>query len=201
MKKILATAFILLGFYGISHAQRRGDNEFSITAGGNLSYLESDYYDSNVNGGFNAGVAVDHYFSREWSLKVGVSYQQKGYSDGSYSDDQNNDVYNVTYRLNYITVPVLAEIHFGNQNEWYLNFGPYIGFLTSASGNQGIGDAKDLFNSTDGGFAVNIGVKLPVAQRTKFFVELGGQGGVANVIPGGDYTTNISNSLNIGLDF
>jgi hypothetical protein len=202
MKKVFVTLFIVFGFYSISQAQRRGDNEFSITAGGNLSYIESSYDQSDITGGFNAGIAIDHYFSRAWSLKVGVSYQQKGYGDGSYTDNNGNETDGITYSLNYVTVPILAEAHFGRQNEWYINFGPYIGFLTSATGNYGFGDVKDSFNSTDGGLSVAIGIKIPVAQRTKFFVEVGGQAGFANIFAGGgDYTTNATNSLNIGLDF
>ena len=77
MKKVFVTLLIVLGFYGISHAQRRGDVEFGITAGGNLSYVESSYYDSDIIGGFNAGLSADYYFSRAWSLKVEASYQQK----------------------------------------------------------------------------------------------------------------------------
>ena len=124
MKKLFVTLFIILGFYSISLAQRRGDNEFSITAGGNLSYIESNYYESDINGGFNAGIAIDHYFSREWSLKISASYQQKGFGIDSYSDNDGNEFDGVTYKLNYVTIPVLAEAHFGRQIEWYINFVP-----------------------------------------------------------------------------
>jgi hypothetical protein len=72
MKKIFVTLFILLGFYSVSHAQRRGDFQFGVTVGGNLSYIENDsYYDSNVLGGFNAGLSADYYFSR--ALKPGTT--------------------------------------------------------------------------------------------------------------------------------
>jgi len=151
MKKVFVTLLIVLGFYSISHAQRRGDLEFGITAGGNLSYVESSYYDSDIIGGFNAGLSADYYFSRTWSLKVEASYQQKGFGNGYYVDNQGNEVDGVNYTLGYVTIPVLAEVHFGSYNNWYVNFGPYIGFLTSATGNQGLGDVKDSFNSVDGG--------------------------------------------------
>jgi len=204
MKKIFVTLLIILGFYSFSHAQRRGDIQFGVTVGGNLSYIESDqYYDSNVLGGFNAGLSADYYFSRTWSLKVEGRYDQKGYADGTLYDDQGNDIAdNVNFRLNYVTVPVLASYHFGRQREWYIDFGPYVSFLTSAKETNDNVNVKDSFNNTDGGFDVAIGYKTAISPRAKFFIELGGEAGVANVFSGSyDNTQNLSNNLNIGLNF
>ena len=204
MKKILVTLLILLGFYSVSHAQRRGDVQFGVTVGGNLSYIQDDqYYSSNVLGGFNAGLSADYYFSRSWSLKVEARYDQKGYAGGTLYDDQGNDIAdNVNFRLNYVTVPVLASYHFGRDREWYIDFGPYVSFLTSAKETNDNVDVKDSFNSTDGGFDLAIGVKIPISPRAKFFVELGGEAGVANIFSGSyDSTQNLSNNLNVGINF
>jgi len=204
MKKILVTLLILLGFYSVSHAQRRGDVQFGVTVGGNLSYIQDDqYYSSNVLGGFNAGLSADYYFSRSWSLKVEARYDQKGYGGGTLYDDQGNDIAdNVNFRLNYVTVPVLASYHFGPNREFYIDLGPYISFLTSARETNDNVDVKDSFNSTDGGFDLAIGVKIPISPRAKFFVELGGEAGVANIFSGSyDSTQNLSNNLNVGINF
>jgi len=204
MKKIFSTLFVILCFYGVSHAQRRGDIQFGVTVGGNLSYIEdNNYYDSNVLGGFNAGLSADYYFSRTWSLKVEARYDQKGYADGTLYDNNGNDIAdNVNFRLNYVTVPVLASVHFGRNREWYIDFGPYVSFLTSAKETNDNVDVKDSFNSTDGGFDVAVGVKIPISPRAKFFVELGGEAGVVNVFSGSyDSTQNLSNNLNVGINF
>jgi hypothetical protein len=206
MKKILVTLFIILGFYGISHAQRRGDLQFGITVGGNVSYVQDgDYNTSSALGGFNAGLSADYYFSRTWSLKVEARYDQKGFGGGTLYDDQGNDIGdNVNFRLNYVTVPVLASVHFGYNREWYVDFGPYVSFLTTATAtNYGNEDVKSSFNNTDGGFDVAIGVKLPISPRAKFFIELGGEAGVGNVFSGGygSSVQNYSNNLNVGINF
>lgn len=205
MKKIFATLLIIIGFYGISNAQRRGDVQFGVTVGGNISYIQDNSYNtSNVLGGFNAGLSADYYFSRTWSLKVEARYDQKGYAGGTLYDDNGNDIAdNVNFRLNYVDVPVLASVHFGSNREWYLDFGPYIGFLTSAkTTNYNDLNVKDSFNNTDGGFDVAIGVKLPISPRAKFFVELGGQAGFGNIFSGDSYSTqNYSNNLNVGINF
>lgn len=206
MKKILFTLCIILGLYSFSNAQRRGDVQFGITAGGNLSYIQNSSYYSNsdILGGFNAGLSADYYFSRMWSLKVEAKYDQKGYANGSLYDDQGNDIQDfVNFRLNYVTVPVLASVHFGRQREWYIDFGPYISFLTSAkTTNYGQLDVKNSFNSTDGGFDFAFGYKVPIAQRAKFFIELGGAAGLANIFSGSyDSTQNVSNNLNVGINF
>lgn len=205
MKKLFVTLFITLGFYGLSNAQRRGDIQFGVTVGGNVSYIQDNSYNtSNAIGGFNAGLSADYYFSRTWSLKIEARYDQKGYGGGTLYDNNGNDISDyVNFRQNYVDVPVLASVHFGNNREWYLDFGPYIGFLTSAkTTNYNDLNVKDSFNNTDGGFDVAFGVKLPISPRAKFFVEIGGQAGVVNIFSGDSYSTqNYSNNLNVGINF
>ncbi|WP_233496696.1 outer membrane beta-barrel protein [Mucilaginibacter hurinus] len=33
------------------------------------------------------------------------------------------------YKLDYLTIPVMANWHFGRTKNWYLHFGPYVAFL------------------------------------------------------------------------
>ena len=98
----------------------------------------------------------------------------------------------------------MANWHFGKTRKWYLNFGPYAGFLLSAKASQYTGSVKEAFNSVDGGLAYGIGVKLPVSEKAKFFIEFDGQAGVANVFKNSGSSSNIRNgrgSFNIGFNF
>jgi hypothetical protein len=107
----------------------------------------------------------------------------------------------------------MANWHFGKSRNWYLNFGPYVGFLTSASVNNinlstGTSDKeidlKGSCNSTDAGLALGIGMKFKVGDKARFFVEEDGQGGLAGVFknasPNGDIL-NTRIAVNVGLMF
>jgi opacity protein-like surface antigen len=64
-------------------------------------------------------------------------------------------------------------------------------------------DVSSAFNSTDFGLALGIGVKIPVSDKIKIFIEFDGQGGSTNIIknnPYSDVTTSRS-SLNFGMNF
>nr|WP_294775370.1 porin family protein [uncultured Flavobacterium sp.] len=109
----------------------------------------------------------------------------------------------MNFRLNYITIPVLASWHFGNNRNWYLHFGPYFGFLMNAEETRYGADVSDGFNNNDFGLALGIGVKVPISNKLKLFFELDGQGGLTDIFQQNDYSavTNSRTGLNIGLNF
>jgi hypothetical protein len=205
MRKLFTTLVIVLGFYGLASAQaQKGNVEFGVNVGLNNSYVQDSNSEQHTDGvaGLNVGVSADDYFSDRWSLKVKVIYDQKGWGNGFVTDDSGNEIDGVNIKLNYITVPVMANWHFGHTRNWYLDFGPYVGFLTSA--NAAGYDVKSAFSSTDGGVCLGLGVKIPISDRAKFFVEYEGQGGVANVFNNssdGSNFQNVRGSLNIGVNF
>jgi len=84
-----------------------------------------------------------------------------------------------------------------------LNFGPYIGVLLNAKETTDNIDVKDSFNSTDGGLAFGVGVKFPVTENIKFFVETDGQSGLVNIFKNSNGTLfqNVRSSINVGLNF
>ena len=206
MKKIFTTLLILFGFYSIAFAQQKGSVDFGVNVGYNGSYVTET--NSNVSSdyvsGFNAGAYVDSYFSNSWSLKVKVNYDQKGWGNGFLDDGNGNSVTGVNFKLNYITIPVLANWHFGRTRNWYLNFGPYVGILTGAKESTDDIDVKQVFNTTDFGLDLGIGVKIPLSNKAKLFFEYDGQGGVTNIFKDSDDGSSVQNvrtSINVGLNF
>lgn len=201
MKKIFTTLTLVLGLGSVAFSQTKGTTEFGVTVGYNASTVSTNNYNADYRSGFNAGVAGEYYFSDSWGFKAKVLYDQKGWANGTYNYNFKTMI--TDYNLGYITVPLLADWHFGRTKNWYLNFGPYVGFLLSAKTAVGSQDVKDFFNTTDAGLDVGVGVKFPVAQNAKFFIELNGQGGIADVAKGNSGSTirNTVSALNIGLNF
>ena len=213
MKKHLLGLIVLCCVSFATFAQEKGDFEVAGDIGMDVAtvtvpnYNSYNSYNNTQDGGyrvrFNGGVSGEYYFSEGWGIKVKVNYDEKGWSNG-YITDQNQNTYNTHYKLNYITIPLMANWHFGRTRNWYLNFGPYIGFLTSASETTFGTDVKSAFNSTDAGLAFGIGVKIPVSENVKFLAEYQGEAGLATIFQSftqNPTTLNSSYGLNVGLAF
>ena len=206
MKKTLITLIAVFGFYNLSLAQTKGNIEFGVQAGFTNSSVQVNANNSSYNffGGFNTGLTGDYYFSDRWSFKAALNYDQKGWGNGFIITPNGVETDHVSYRLNYLTVPLMANWHFGHTRNWYLNFGPYVGFLLSASNSAYNTDIKSSFNSVDGGLAFGIGIKIPVSPKTKIFFEYGGQSGVSNIFSNttdGSRVQNVMESINVGFNF
>jgi opacity protein-like surface antigen len=202
MKKIFTTLFMVVGISTLALAQK-GKTEFGLGIGYSGASVSTGNSNENTDaiGGVNIALSFDQYFSDAWSLKAKLTYDQKGWANG-FLDLGTTSINNVDFKLNYITVPVMANWHFGRTHNWYLDFGPYVGFLTSATESYTGSDVKSSFNTTDGGLAAGIGVKIPVSDKIKFFIEYEGQSGVVNIFQTSDNTVlNNRGSFNIGINF
>lgn len=205
-RNLLVFAIILLCTCTKTLAQQdKGNVEFGLGAGiGGTTVSDDNGNNSSSRTAFNAGISGDYYFSDRWSLKAKLLYDQKGWNNGYFSDANSESTYG-NYHLDYLTLPVMANWHFGRTRNWYLNFGPYIGFLLSAKFSENNFDLKPYFNKVDGGLAFGIGIKFPIADQTKFFIEFDGQGGIANIAKETDGSVssihNSRGSFNIGINF
>lgn len=204
MKKFLSTLIIAFGIYLSASAQIRTSNEFGFNIGYNAATVYDSYssYTSDYNSGLNLGFSAEHYFSDRWSIKGKLIYDQKGWGNGFLTFPDGTEVDGVNFHLNYLTVPVMANWHFGRTRNWYLHFGPYVGFLLNAteSSNSGV-NIKDQFSSTEFGFDAGIGVKFPVSNQVKLFIEADGQGGFTNIFNSGSSVQSERSSINFGVLF
>jgi len=208
MKKFFTTLLICTGIYFSASAQKTNQVEFGVNIGSNESYViqnQSTYYANSSDAvyGFNVGFSAEYYFSNRWGLKGKIIYDQKGWGNGYIIGSDGSEIDGVNFQLNYITVPVMANWHFGRNRNWYLNFGPYAGFLLSAKETNDNIDVKNAFSSTDFGLALGIGLKIPISNNVKFFIEAEGQGGATNITADNSGSTVQSerSSLNIGINF
>ncbi|AWI26569.1 porin family protein [Flavobacterium pallidum] len=201
MKKLLITAIVFCGCTLGVLAQAKGDIELAFGTGVNFSTARTSENQADTKTGFNVSAGADFYFSDRWSIKAKLYYDQKGWNNGYITDGSN---YLITdFRLNYLTVPVMANWHFGKKRNWYLNFGPYAGFLLKAEATNYDLDVKDYYKSNDFGLALGIGVKIPVSDKLKFFIEYDEQAGFSEILQD-DFGNGISNdrgAFNIGLNF
>ncbi|WP_454490083.1 porin family protein [Arcticibacter tournemirensis] len=201
MSKFFATLLIVLSLCTTVFSQTKGETEFGFHVGYNAATVTSDdnITNSKYRSGFNAGVSVDYFFSDRWSIKGELTYDQKGWNNGYF--DSGSGPVTTNYHLDYLTIPVMANWHFGRTRNWYLNFGPYVGVLLSASETARDTDIKSILSSTDFGLDAGIGVKIPVSEKTKFFIELNGQSGFTDLVKDNTGMTIRSSTSNINIGF
>ncbi|SFU43421.1 Outer membrane protein beta-barrel domain-containing protein [Pustulibacterium marinum] len=166
MKK-LTFLFILCVFTSSIYAQNsKGDFTLAPKVGLNLSNyfeFESDVsYKSRLAPNF--GVIGEYFFSEKWSARSGITYENMGVKDSYDGKD----------KLQYITIPLNASLHFGNKNNWYFNFGTTIAFLTNAvyedtNGNEY--DIKEALANNDFGINYGLGYSFRVAEKVSLFID------------------------------
>lgn len=202
------TKFFIISLLALSLAtttafsQSKNDTEFGFSIGYNSATVTAEgVTNTKHRTGFSAGFLVDHYFTDSWSIFGKLVYDQKGWANG-YINTPTTTTY-TDFHLDYLTIPVLADWHFGHTKNWYLNFGPYAAILLNASQTATDDDIKDFFNTVDAGLDLGIGVKFPVTDKTKFFIEVNGQGGASDLFKdnaGSAVHNNLSN-VSIGFKF
>ena len=146
---------------------------------------------------YSGGAFGNYYLSEQWSLKLKAIYERKGYAEGLYENRETDVAFNM------ISVPVTANFYFGNSNNWYINLGPYIGFMIAAKATAFNVDVTRLFNSTDFGIAGGIGYKLPIGENLDVFAEIDNQTGLSDILidnPGSAVRNNRL-SFNLGIVF
>lgn len=207
MKKAILITMSILGVVFTTSAQEKGKIEFAVGSGLNYSNAGNRHGNSDTNISFNVAVGADYYFSDRWSVRAKVIYDRKGWDNGFYGYYEpliDNIFYARTdYNLNYLTVPVEASWHFGRKRNWYLHLGPYAGFLLNAEATDIDQDVTDGFETTDFGVALGIGVKIPVSDKLKIFIEYDEQTGFSEIFKNneGSRITNSRGSFNVGLNF
>lgn len=170
MKKILFTALALF-LFGYTNAQSRAKGTIELTP--QIGYSSANYYGNNLNGNsplsaVTFGVGGDYFFNNRWSFRSGLHIQTMG-----------SQLFAFEEKLNYLTIPVNANWHFGSTRKWNLNFGPSIGFLLSAKDNNT--DIKNLANGTQVGLNVGIGYKIEISNDFSILVDYQSISGLSDV--------------------
>jgi hypothetical protein len=189
MEIIKKTVYFMLFCFSINlYSQVREKKTIELTP--KIGYSTYRYYASGFPSGklnsINFGVTGDYYFNQIWSIQTGILYQKMG---GKTFYDKA--------QIEYINLPINANWHFGSTRKWNLNFGPSLGFLTSAEAN-GV-DNKDAVNSTQFGLNVGIGYKIEVNEKISILIDYQSLSGLNNVATDSNLTfKNTFGSFNVG---
>ncbi|WP_430403773.1 porin family protein [Fluviicola sp.] len=188
MKNILiALSFVFFGTTTSLHAQN-SMFDLGLEGGPNLStmLISSTLFDFDPQPEiFGSGGFIFQYnFKNFLSLKTGISYQRKGYQLKDITPvDQNGNILSTTAtsssRLDYLTFPILVKASIGKKVNFFVNAGPYIGYLLQKTDrlkyDGSTTTSKDDLsingmNRWDFGVAGGIGIAIPI--RTFWVISI-----------------------------
>lgn len=181
MKKLCLLSVMVL-FSISTYGQSAGDITLAPQIGLNVSSFNYDNsaVDYETKSSFTGGLIGEYYFNDTWSLRTGLVYdalgaENQGLESGGGGVNSNN----------YLHVPINANWHFGSDKNWYLNFGPALGFLLDATFEPEEGpeqDADDVFKSVDFGLSIGIGYKFEVSENIMLFADLQAYNGFIDLV-------------------
>ena len=195
MKKVFLS-LLALATFGFANAQSREKETIEITptVGSSSSLIYGDNTDNYIDmPGVRFGVTADYYFNSRWSIRTGIINESMGARELDFK-----------YKLNYVTVPINANWHFGSTRKWNLNFGLTPSILTSAKEdnyfiNEHNNDIKYAFNSFQLGLTYGIGYKIEISEKFGILIDFQGFNGLTNINSKGRYyNQNAVSSFNLG---
>jgi hypothetical protein len=197
MKKILLS-LITIASFSFANAQTKNKGTFEITPKIGYSIFNENNENNNTNSisGVAFGATGDYYFNNRWSLRSGLSFDKMG---GTY--DAGGGTFED--KLNYLSIPLNANWHFGSTRKWNLNFGFSPSFLLNAEVSDNAGHSMEIPNSIiesfQLGFTYGIGYKIEVNEKFGILLDWQGFAGLTNINKANSSDIkNSGSSFNVG---
>ncbi|HQE35141.1 hypothetical protein C3L50_08800 [Flavobacterium alvei] len=195
MKKLLLVLALVSMGYTNAQTRNKGTMEITPKIGSSSFYENSEYDSSKYNSGVQFGVTADYYFNNRWSLRSGLIFDKMGGTNTD-AEDKYEDI------LNYLSIPINANWHFGSTRKWNLNFGLSPSFLTKATAKYNGTSEKipsSAIESFQLGFTYGIGYKIGITEKFGILIDAQFFNGLTNINKATDFrVVNAGYSFNLG---
>ncbi len=142
----------------------------------------------------SGGFIFQYNFKNFLSLKTGLSYQRKGYqlSNIPFLDANGNiaGTGKTSFRFDYLTFPVLVKASFGKKVNFFVNAGPYVGYLLAKTDRTKLNGSETIYtndlnysgiNRWDFGVASGVGIAIPIRTYWVISVEARNYSGLMDI--------------------
>lgn len=226
MKKLLLLFSILFSVFTSAQDTKF---KFGIQAGLNYSGLRGysipsefeQQYDESAAFAYLGGVSMEYQLKEKLSLRVELNYERKSQKADNtmeirFNFDQEPQLYNFTTRKNYdyLIVPILLKYCFTDKNSFFVNGGPFIGYLLKSTFTNDLEvpnfetpneDMTKDSKKTDFGFSAGVGKNFELGNNKMIHLEIRNNLGLAkinknDVWNGGYISTNSVNFI-VGFSF
>lgn len=213
MKRIALILIVLVGYALGLKAQTHFDSRVDIGARGGVT-LSTVMFKPSIMGklglGYTGGVTFRYSEENHFGLIAEVNLVQRGWAE-KFEDLP----YSYQRVLNYVEIPVMSHIYFGNRGRFFINAGPEIAYFLGdhiksnfdyhdTSGLEGFHDKNrreeqltmEVSNKLDFGILAGLGWEYSVNRRNSVALEARVYYGIGNVMPSGRQDVfSISNQL------
>lgn len=132
IKRISVILIALLSVLQLSAQAKDFEKEFYIGLNGGALMPSVDFLPKITQKneiGVLGGVSARYISEKHLGVLVELNYAQRGWSE----DHENNPERSYKRTLNYIELPFMTHVYFGNKMKFVVNAGPQIGFLLNHS--------------------------------------------------------------------
>lgn len=198
MRKIfLSILFLLISFLNYSQNSKI---KFGIQGGLNYSNFRgydipddiSSYYSENPAFAFLGGLNFEYQIKEKLSLKLEFNYERKSQKSKTMLETINVnpdpisggfDELRSKINNDYLVLPIMLKYNFSNKNSFFVNGGPFIGYLLKSNLEESLyfnGSVKESrttettnsYNKTDFGLSIGFGKTIEINERNSIFIEL-----------------------------
>ena len=182
--------------------------EIGVEVSPSFTFLKGrDFIEKFYNGtlGYSGGISFQYNFGKKVALRSNISYERKGGAHyGGLTDNYGASIENssLNYNFDYLTLPILVRFSFGNKVKYFINGGPYLGYLLSQTfvikgDNYKTNTIENTssYNSLDAGISLGTGLQYPINEKLYFSSEIRGNLGLLSTLPKVDTKVNSVNLL------
>lgn len=207
----IKTFFILFLFIIYSTTCQAQVNKFNIGIEGGPSIIFmrgneiiKSYQKASI--GYSGGIFFQYNFKKILSLRTSISYERKGsVSSKDYFYIVGASFTNTPIKNNfkYLSMPILLRATFGKGLQYFVNAGPYFGYLIQqnfTSEELPTRDNTSVYKRLDLGLSLGLGLIVPIRKKFSFSFEVRNNLGLfdtsdAPVYGGGTIKTNSTVAL------
>lgn len=132
--------------------------------------------------GFSGGFTFQYNYAKRLSIRTNVYVERKSTAFSFLAINERLEPIgevNAYMNYNYLTVPLLTQLTLGNKTKFYLNAGPYMGYLMKQTLVYApfletpaiTTDNTDSYNKLDLGLSTGVGIGFPVKEKWLFTIE------------------------------
>jgi hypothetical protein len=206
MKKRKTVLFII-GILLASMVYSQNETKIGVNFGGTYSKFRGNSLIENADPkmDFLIGASFEYYIKENLSLKTGLNYERKGFTNKSFGFEEfefSSNKIKVTTNFNYLILPILIKYELGNLKQFFVEGGVFLGYLlntkTKASGYP-TDDSTSLNKKLDVGLSFGIGKKFNLNDESNLNIEIRENLGLINIsdVEVIDNGTIKTNSLNL----
>ena len=198
---------IILFFISFLGFGQTNKMDIQVEGGPSLISVYGNFIDTKPTlNGFTGGLYINYNINKRLSFKSGIIYERKGYRDSfnaTYSNGSSG-VFETENNLDYIVMPLLIRANYGNNIRFFVNGGPYLGYLA----NQQLTNMNSLTPSSkinaggiliekkiDLGISTGIGCAFPINDLLSISFEARNNLGLISIADGGKTNNNSTNFI------